>query len=210
MPNKLMDDLKAVPSWVWLGGAAAVGLLFVLGRSGASSAASTDTSQGAVTSSAVPTLGQNISDLQSYGIYDQLSQLETQVQQLLNTQQPTPTGTGTTTGTTTDGGASSGGGGNGNPPNVPVVGGIWSYFKNTNGHETYYSAEYQPSNGDASHTAGFVWTGSSWSQVVPTYNGAAPLSGLQLYLSQQLGGAYTPMTVSTTNGNFGMPSWTPQ
>lgn len=51
--TKLWDDIRAIPSWVWLGGAAVVGVLFVLRSQSGGSSTSATTSAG-TTSSAAP------------------------------------------------------------------------------------------------------------------------------------------------------------
>lgn len=89
--QKLVEDLREVPSWVWLGGAAGIGLLWILRGHSASQAA-----QQAPGNQANPlATGQGVSTLQDYGNYQMLSDIESELQQILKQQQlqsqlPTP------------------------------------------------------------------------------------------------------------------------
>lgn len=102
----LKDDIKEVPSWVWLGGAAAVGLLWVLGRG--KSAASTGTGGTAAvlgtttqpadttanTTTTLPTqAGYSASDLAA--LQSQVYQYEITTQAQIAALQPTPAPTQT-------------------------------------------------------------------------------------------------------------------
>lgn len=104
----LKDDLKEVPSWVWLGGAAAVGLLWVLGRARggqttSSGTGGTATLVGATTSptdttanttTTLPTqAGYSASDLAA--LQSQVYQYEITTQAQIAALQPTPAPTQT-------------------------------------------------------------------------------------------------------------------
>lgn len=102
--DKLKDDLKNVPSWVWLGGAAGIGLLYILGRNSAGTAASTNplgvSSTPSVTTDTTAPAGTTAaagssSDLTSLESY--LAQLLSQGNQNLTPSPTSPTQTTTPT-----------------------------------------------------------------------------------------------------------------
>lgn len=130
---KLLDDIKEVPHWVWLGGAAGIGLLYILHRGSSQRVVATDTS-GQPINSAVPTMGQGVSNLQDYGVYTELANIQTLLQSELdkinNPVAPAPVTFGGSPPTATGGGVNPGpvGGGGGGlpgpivpPPPGPVV-----------------------------------------------------------------------------------------
>lgn len=94
----LKEDLKQVPSWVWLGGAAGVGLIWVLTR-GSSSGASTATSPAPASTDLSTTPPITASPVTSYGtdlsgLYTGLGQLQQEIQAYMEANQPAPQQTG--------------------------------------------------------------------------------------------------------------------
>jgi hypothetical protein len=102
--HKLMDDIRAVPSWVWLGGAAAVGIFVVLRGTLGGGAASTG-------AAVAPLTGATISPTTDVtggtsALSQQIDQLAAQIALLTPT---TPGGGAATGGTSGSGSATSGG-----------------------------------------------------------------------------------------------------
>lgn len=81
----LKEDLTKIPSWVWLGGAAAVGLLWVLHRSSASASTSTaaGTTSGTSTDTTSGAIGTPVAGSDDYGVSTALDNLSTIDQQIL-------------------------------------------------------------------------------------------------------------------------------
>ena len=126
LKHKLLDDVKEVPGWVWLGGAAAVGLLYVLKR-GASSPAPSSGSASASAPTGTPVTLPSISSsgstlAQDYGVSSALTSLQQTDAQLVaalqasmgqssGTSSTTQSGSGSITSTPISGGQ---------PPATPV------------------------------------------------------------------------------------------
>lgn len=164
----LKDDIAKVPHWVWLGGAAGVGLLYVLGRSSANSAASTNplgvSSTPSVTTDGTATSGGS----SGAGSSDDLTSLEAYLTQLLSQGNVTPTSPSDPTQTTTPGQ------GNQNPNNItnPLVlaGPITSANPAINQQvDNSIQTLLGPYGGPAvSSEAPYQGLGSSWNDVIVT------------------------------------------
>lgn len=97
--DKLKGDFRDVPSWVWLGGAAAIAFIFVIKRASGNSGASGSTSLTGTSPGSLST-GSNVSTAQDYGIQSGLQNLGTIEQEILDLLHSNPTSGGTNGGVT--------------------------------------------------------------------------------------------------------------
>jgi len=136
----LKDDLEKVPSWVWLGGAAAIGVLWILRAHAGGTTTAAD-----ATGTTAP-----LNTAQQYDIQTQLANIETLLQQSpLN--QPPATGS------------------NPIPPTMQPTMPGWELFQYTGSAGSYYIAEQFP-GGDRTNAPthveeyGGVLTGGLWQE----------------------------------------------